>query len=62
MVKQTFDIMSPVESEFIAASGAAKDMKYICATLKQVLNALSLNQRAMALPKPILFYDNAATI
>ena len=54
--------MSPMASEFIAASEAAKDTKYFLSTIEQVLSAINFNKSENFFQKSILFCNNTTAI
>ena len=50
-----------MEAEFIAVTEASKDSKYVCSTLKFLVQSLKLNN-IINLPKAILFCDDNAAV
>ena len=51
-----------MEAEFIAASEAAKDTKYLNSTITYLIKSLDLEDSLIVIQKPITFCDKTATI
>ena len=60
--KQTCIAVSPMEAEFIAASEAAKDTKYLNSTITYLIKSLDLEDSPILIQKPLMFCDNTATV
>ena len=60
VIKQKKVAMSPMESEYVAAGEAAKELKYLRMILTQISKAFSFED--FLIQKPILYMDNSAAI